>query len=311
MPYLWLRRARLAQVAGPLRASDLPERQNPVSDQRSAVAESGESGLVQCFSAHQVSWTGRLIAGSRGVHVSVLLTRRGYRNATAVASAARLSPQLPARYAEGSQRAGAAEAPTSLEAGSGYQGIDLPPWSGPAHALWPFSDIYHHGDKCRIHASQFHRARFPRSLGADRQDRIERAHPRAGRPRRRGRRGVAARASHFRLPHIPGAGGGREISRGALARSAAAGEISMCCDVDFCRKKFFECRAIVPMAKRAILAQLQLILSQMPDNDLRPLGKHGGARAGAGRPKKGESRERNNQGDKKDNAVTLNRGNSV
>src|SRR5262249_44049519 len=39
--------------------------------------------------------------------------------------------------------------------------------------------------------------------------------------------------------------------------------------------------------------------------------KHGCTRACAGRPKNGESRERNNQGDKKDNAVTLNRGNSV
>src|SRR5262245_41534564 len=47
----------------------------------------------------------------------------------------------------------------------------------------------------------------------------------------------------------------------------------------------------------------------MPDDDLRPLGKHGGARKGAGRPKKGEQK---NQSDKKDDAVNLNlRGNSV
>src|SRR5262249_21679873 len=50
----------------------------------------------------------------------------------------------------------------------------------------------------------------------------------------------------------------------------------------------------------------------MPDNLDQPLGKHGGARKGAGRPKKGESRERKNQGDKKHATVTLNsRGNSV
>jgi len=51
----------------------------------------------------------------------------------------------------------------------------------------------------------------------------------------------------------------------------------------------------------------------MPDDlDQPKLGKHGGPRAGAGRPKKGESRERKNQGDKKDDTVTLNsRGNSV
>ena len=48
----------------------------------------------------------------------------------------------------------------------------------------------------------------------------------------------------------------------------------------------------------------------MPDDDLKPLGKHGGARAGAGRPKKGESRERKNQGNNDSDVVTLNpRGN--
>ena len=62
----------------------------------------------------------------------------------------------------------------------------------------------------------------------------------------------------------------------------------------------------------AIFAQLQFILALMPDVLGQPkLGKHGGVRPGAGRPKKGEIRERKNQGDKKDNAVTLNRGNSV
>ena len=50
----------------------------------------------------------------------------------------------------------------------------------------------------------------------------------------------------------------------------------------------------------------------MPDNLDQPLGKHGGAREGAGRPKKGESRERKNQGDNVGDNVTLNsRGNSV
>lgn len=49
----------------------------------------------------------------------------------------------------------------------------------------------------------------------------------------------------------------------------------------------------------------------MLDDDLKPLGKHGGVRPGAGRPKKGEIREPKYQGDKKDDAVTLNRGNSV
>jgi|SRR5262249_1895572 hypothetical protein len=51
----------------------------------------------------------------------------------------------------------------------------------------------------------------------------------------------------------------------------------------------------------------------MPDNFDQPkLGRHGGVRAGAGRPKKGEIRERKNQGDNVGDHVTLNsRGNSV
>ena len=61
----------------------------------------------------------------------------------------------------------------------------------------------------------------------------------------------------------------------------------------------------------AIFAQLQFISTQMPDDFDQPLGKHGGARAGAGRPKKGESRERKNQSYNVSGDVTLNsRGNS-
>jgi hypothetical protein len=53
------------------------------------------------------------------------------------------------------------------------------------------------------------------------------------------------------------------------------------------------------------------ISTPMPDNLDQPLGKHGGVRRGAGRPRKGESRERKNQGDNPTSRVTLNRGNSV
>jgi hypothetical protein len=92
-----------------------------------------------------------------------------------------------------------------------------------------------------------------------------------------------------------GPGGGRKILRGRSARTAAAIEIIVVCNVDFRRKNFACARHCAHGKTGAILAQLQLILSQMPDDDLKPLGKHGGAREGAGRPKKGESRERNNQ----------------
>jgi hypothetical protein len=48
----------------------------------------------------------------------------------------------------------------------------------------------------------------------------------------------------------------------------------------------------------------------MPDDLDQPLGKHGGVRPGAGRPKKGETRERKIQGDATGDHVTLNlRGN--
>ena len=57
------------------------------------------------------------------------------------------------------------------------------------------------------------------------------------------------------------------------------------------------------------LRALQLILSQMSDDLDRPLGKHGGLRPGAGRPKKGEIRERKIQSDNAGGRVT--RGNSV
>src|SRR5262249_62136746 len=55
------------------------------------------------------------------------------------------------------------------------------------------------------------------------------------------------------------------------------------------------------------------ISTPMPDNFDQPkLGRHGGVRAGAGRTKKGEIRERKNQGDNVGDHVTLNsRGNSV
>jgi hypothetical protein len=50
----------------------------------------------------------------------------------------------------------------------------------------------------------------------------------------------------------------------------------------------------------------------MTDDALKPLGKHGGVRPGAGRPKKGESREPKNQSDSQSDHVTLNsRGNSA
>jgi hypothetical protein len=43
----------------------------------------------------------------------------------------------------------------------------------------------------------------------------------------------------------------------------------------------------------------------MPYDDLKPLGQHGGRRPGAGRPKKGEIRERKIQADAPKNAVNL------
>ena|SRR5215472_10837460 len=50
----------------------------------------------------------------------------------------------------------------------------------------------------------------------------------------------------------------------------------------------------------------------MPNDFDPPLGKYGGARAGAGRPKRGERREQKIQSDNTGDRVTLNsRGNSV
>src|SRR5262249_24441281 len=68
---------------------------------------------------------------------------------------------------------------------------------------------------------------------------------------------------------------------------------------------------IAPGKNAAILAQPQFISTQMPDDFDPPLGKHGGVRPGAGRPRKGEIRERKIQRDDVGDRVTSSsRGNS-
>jgi hypothetical protein len=108
-------------------------------------------------------------------------------------------------------------------------------------------------------------------------------------------------------------GGGENFREGASGPSARAVEIIVVCNFDLQRKEFFVCRPLCQWKNRRYLRATPTNPTPMPDDlDQPKLGKHGGPRAGAGRPKRGESRERKNQGDNVGDNVTLNsRGNSV
>jgi len=127
----------------------------------------------------------------------------------------------------------------------------------------------------------------------------------------RGRDGMCV-ASTEAIPFcslVQSGGGGRvkKLRNGQPRSAAQIGKRLTSCAIcrDNCPAK--KC-AIVRGKIRANLAQLQLNSMLMVDDPAPPLGKHGGARVGAGRPKRGEKREQKIQGGRQNNESTLKSG---